>query len=284
MRAVAAEQAEPLNAGALDRCGCTARAETIAGLSTIRVEPSDMREDRLAMLAHGGAYVTHSAQTTLFCAAQLAQALGCAVVNVDYPLAPEARWRDVVAATTAVARALGDEIGWPRLVLAGESAGGGLVAGVTLRLRDEDGAAPGAVLLASPWTDLTETGDTRRTLAAAEPAYVWELHLAAAAAAYAPVANRRHPFVSPVYGDFAAGFPPTLIQAGTREILLSDAVRLASAIRAAGGDVELDLYDGMTHVFHLFLAASGAPEALGAYANMRAFVDTRLGTSRVRTG
>jgi epsilon-lactone hydrolase len=196
-------------------------------------------------------------------------------VSLDYPLAPAAKWDAVVP---AVADALGtlEREGHPlaRVALFGESAGGGLAAGVALALRDRGGALPGALVLWSPWADVTESGDTKQTLRDVEPVYRYDAHLGPLAAAYAAPADQRHPWVSPVYGDFAKGFPPTLIQGGTHELLLSDFVRLYQAIETGGGDATLDLYEGMPHLFpHLLPAAAESQRALG---RARRFLDEHL--------
>lgn len=92
---------------------------------------------------------------------------------------------------------------------------------------------PAAVALWSPWADVTETGDTYITLEAAEPNYLYEILLGPSANAYADPKDKKNPYVSPVYGDFKKGFPPTLIQGGTKEIPLSGFVRLCQALDTA---------------------------------------------------
>src|SRR6185369_15375233 len=106
-----------------------------------------------------------------------------------------------------------------------------------------------AVVLWSPWADIANRGDTAVTLKEAEPTYLYDLHLKPAAEAYADPQDFKNPYVSPVYADFSKGFPPTLIQGGTKEIFLSHFVRLYQALDAAGVPVKLDLYDAMPHVF-----------------------------------
>ena len=108
---------------------------------------------------------------------------------------------------------------------------------------------PVAAVLVSPWVDVTRTGDTEFTLAHAEPNYLYEKHSIKAAGAYAFPKDQKHPYASPVYGDFSKGFPPTLIQGGTKEILLSGFIRLYQALDTAGVAVKLDIYEGMPHNF-----------------------------------
>jgi monoterpene epsilon-lactone hydrolase len=129
-------------------------------------------------------------------------------------------------------------------------------------------------LATSPWADITDSEDPAVTLRHAEPTYLYERHLKPAADSYADPKDQKHPYVSPVYGDFSKGFPPTLIQGGTKEIFLSHFVRLYQAIDQAGGTAKLDLYDGMPHVFQPRLA--DAPEGKAALRKMAAFLEHHL--------
>ena len=141
-----------------------------------------------------------------------------------------------------------------------------------LKQRDEGAALPAAVLLFSPWADLSNSGDTALTLPEADPTLSYAGLLANSARAYAGNLDLKDPRVSPLYGDFSKGFPPTLIQDGTRTILLSDSVRSYRALKAAGQDAVIDLYEGMWHVFQ----GAPAPEAAEALASAGAFLRQRL--------
>lgn len=224
---------------------------TLGGIPVLDVRPRGWVEARqVVVYLHGGAYAFYSARSTLNASAPLAGDAGLRVVSIDYTLAPHATWRVITEQATAVVRALlaaGHAMN--EIALFGDSAGGGLAAAVVLKLRDEGLGIPAALLLWSPWSDVTETGDTYATLAAADPSIVYPRVLARCAAAYADPADQTNPMVSPVYGDFGPGFPPTLIQAGTKEILLSGAVRLYRAIDDAGGTATLDVWEGMWHDF-----------------------------------
>ncbi|WP_162798034.1 alpha/beta hydrolase fold domain-containing protein [Sulfitobacter sp. JL08] len=126
----------------------------------------------------------------------------------------------------------------------------------------------------SPWTDISETGDSYVTLRDAEPFFTYQDVLGPSALAYADETDHRHPYVSPVYGDFAKGFPPTLIQGGTKEIFLSNFVRLHQALDQAGQTVKLDLYEGMPHVFMAALPES--PESRVAVSKAGDWVSEHL--------
>lgn len=215
---------------------------------------------------HGGGFVGGSVRANLLTAAVAAATSGRVVHSIDYTLAPRARWRailDQVATAWVAILARGG----PTPGLFGDSAGGCIVAATTLLLRDRGVTLPPALLLMSPVVDLAGGGDTNITLAPVD--YLERRMLEPALCAYADPADWANPLVSPIHADFAPGFPPTLIQAGTREVLLSDAVRLHRALRAAGRSARLDVYEGMPHVFQPMLAAT--PEGRAAWAEIAEF-------------
>ena len=162
-----------------------------------------------------------------------------------------------------------------RIGLFGDSAGGDIIAASVLRLRDDGLVMPGGLLLTSPALDLTLRGDSIVTLADADPV-LNTAGLRIAYDQYAAPAEQMNPYVSPVYGDFTKGFPPVLIQIGTKELLLSDAVRLNHALKEAGMTSELDVYEGMIHNFPGVLY--GTPEVDAAMKEAAAFWSRVLAT------
>jgi acetyl esterase/lipase len=196
------------------------------------------------------------------------------VVSVDYTLAPQAKWQEVTDQIIAVVDGL-QRSGYPlaAIGMVGDSAGGGLVAGVALKMRDHGRGLPAALILRSPWADITESGDTYQTLKAAD-FLNYEHGLKPGALAYAAPADQKNPYVSPVYGDFTKGYAPTLIQGGTREIFVSNFVRLYQAIDHAGQTVKLDLYEGLPHVFQAL--APDIPETRLAMQKMNRFLHQYL--------
>lgn len=264
-------------AAAIARFAPTLRERTIAGLHAVEVTPRDWRDDgRRIVQLHGGGYAFGSPERAIASTVRFADATGARVVSLAYPLSPESKWNATVPAVVDALVAL-DAEGPPlaRTALFGESAGGGLAAGVTLALRDGGHPLPGALVLWSPWTDVTETGDTYITLRDAEPSYRYDRHIGKLAAAYAAPADQRHPWVSPVYGDFAKPWPPTLIQGGTRELFVSNFVRLYQGIETGGGGrATLDLYEGMPHMFPVLLPESA--EAKQALAKASHFFDAAI--------
>lgn len=257
-----------------DKLGVTIKADTIGGIPVLRVTPPNYRPSvRILLYAHGGGYVLFSARTSLTVPALLAVASGVEVVSIDYTLAPHARWNTVTDQIIAVYRGVLAHRRSGAIGLLGDSAGGGLAAGSVLKMRDEGLALPGALYLLSPWADITNTGDTYTTLAAADPS-LDSVSLKWGADAYADPKDQKSPYVSPVYGDYTEAFPPTLIQGGTREIFLSNFVRQYNAIRNGNHEAVLDLYEGMPHVFQALIP--DAPETHTAMRRAAAFFDLHL--------
>ena len=248
----------------------------LGGVPCLDIKPSTGTDDaRTIVYVHGGGFAVFSARSTLTSAVPVAADTGVRVVSVDYTVAPHATWRQIIDSVIAVVRALIAE-GTPleQIAIFGDSAGGSIASGVVLKMRDDGYGIPAAVVLWSPWSDITHAGDTYETLQDADPLLFWPKNLEHCAAAYAPAGDQRHPYVSPVYADYAAGFPPTLIQVGTKEIFLSDAVRHYRALDNAGIDVTLDVYEGMWHVFQAF--NPDIPESKAARRKMATFLHAHL--------
>ncbi len=252
--------------------GAKVEKSRLGGVPVVIVTPPHYRESRdLLIYTHGGAYTMLSAESTVDGAALIAKYSGLKVISIDYTNPPNARWQKVTDEVLSVIDALVAQ-GYKRdrMVLMGDSAGGALAAGSVLKMRDRGLSLPAALVLWSPWADITETGDTYTTLKAAEPRFIYKRVLGPSALAYAEKKDQKNPYVSPVYGDFGKGFPPTLIQGGTREIFLSNFVRLYRAINTAGGKAVLDLYEGMPHVFQTTLPDS--PESVTALKKTARFI------------
>jgi acetyl esterase/lipase len=264
----------PIVAATADALGVAVQDDVVGGVPVLRIRaPGYTPRDRTLIYAHGGGYVLFSARSSLTVPSLMAVASGDEVVSVDYTLAPRGNWHTATDQVNSVysdvlTRRRPDQVG-----LFGDSAGGGLVAGTVLKMRDQQVPLPGALYLLSPWADITDAGDTCQTLAAADPS-LEATSLKWGADAYASVADQKHPYVSPVYGDYTKPFPPALIQGGTREIFVSHFVRLYQAIRGGGHEAVLDLYEGMPHVFQAL--APKIPETTVAMQRAATFFDTHL--------
>jgi len=269
---------EPRMKAALERYQPTVEERKIGGVRVLDIKPRGWKDDgKVLVHAHGGGYTLNTARVRLQSSAAAADATGLRVISIDYTAAPGAKWEQMTDEVVSVFDGLQRE-GYKLADIGayGESAGGGLIAGAILKGRDKGLGMPAAVVLWSPWADITNSGDSAITLATEDPIYRYEPHLKSSADAYADPKDQKHPYVSPVYGDYSKGFPPTLIQGGTREIFLSHFVRLYRAIDGAGQTAVLDLYDGMPHVFQMRPELAEAPETKAALKKMAAFLKEHL--------
>ncbi|MEX0273754.1 MAG: alpha/beta hydrolase fold domain-containing protein [Flavobacteriaceae bacterium] len=247
----------------------------IGGIRVIDVKPQGYQQtDKVLAYVHGGAYVALSADTSLASVLPLAQATGLRIVAIDYTLAPHAQFQQTTDEILQCYQGLLQTYRPKNIAFYGDSAGGALAAASILKMRDQGLPLPAALAVWSPWSDIDQIGDTYHTLADNDPSLVYHGYLGNAALAYAPKKEFKNPYVSPVYGDFSKNFPPTLIQAGSKEIFLSNAIRLYRALDDEGKDVKLDVYEGMWHVWqgHYLL-----PESKKAVENTKKFILKHLG-------
>ncbi|PZF76236.1 hypothetical protein DK847_13630 [Aestuariivirga litoralis] len=267
----------PKSKALVDHFAPTVAERLIGGVPVLDVTPRNAQADgALAVYTHGGAHTFYSAKSMLGRAALFADDTALRTISIDYTLAPHAKFRAITDQVLSVIRGLGDEgHDLANLVIYGDSSGGGLAASSILKMRDEGLGIPAVAILVSPWADLTPAGDTEFTLRHAEANYLYERHSVKAAGAYSDPQDQKHPYASPVYGDFSKGFPPTLIQGGTKEILLSGFIRLYQAIDQAGYEAKLDLYEGMPHNFASRIP--DAPESLIARGKIANFIRRHLG-------
>ncbi|GIU37335.1 alpha/beta hydrolase [Shewanella schlegeliana] len=282
MQALSNEQVKPLNDAAVSIYKPNIKHDVINGVPVLDIKPKNWKESaKVLVYVHGGAYVAYSAESSLASSVPVANDTGLRVISVDYTLAPHAQFDSITNQVISVLTGLKQKgFKMSDIALYGDSAGGGLAAGSLLKMRDLGEELPAALVLWSPWSDITQTGDSYHTLKDADPLYRYELLLKPSADAYANIKDQKHPYVSPVYGDYTKGFPPTLIQAGTKEIFLSNAVRLYQQIDANGGEVKLDIYEGMWHVFQAF--SFHIPEAELARKKMAGFLENKLSSNTQR--
>lgn len=204
---------------------------------------------------HGGAYTLGSINTHREFTTRLSRSTGMRVLVIDYRLAPEHPHPAAVEdAVTAYRWLLSQGIDPARMIIAGDSAGGGLTLATLLSVREAGGPLPAAAVCISPWTDLACTGDCIREKAVFDKILNPE-SLVQSAKRYAGDHDLRSPLISPLYADLG-GLPPLLIQVGTDEILLDDARRIAEKAERSGVDVTLEIWEEMFHVFQIvpFLA------------------------------
>jgi acetyl esterase/lipase len=228
--------------------------------------------DRVILYLHGGGYVLGSINTHRAMISRIARASNARALAIDYRLAPEHPFPAAVEDATAAYRWLlanGYKPG--RVVIAGDSAGGGLTLAALLAIRDAKLPMPAGAVPISPWTDLEGTGESIRTRAAKD-VMVTQDNLASSARQYYGTHDPKDPLVSPVHANFR-GLPPMLIHVGDAEILLDDATRVAARAKAAGVQVDLEVWDEMPHVWHVF--AKILPEGQQAIDKIGKFVIAR---------
>jgi len=218
---------------------------------------------------HGGGYMMGSPRSHGEMTARIARSAGARLFSVEYGLAPErvfpAALEDALAAYRAL---LADGREWRTVAVGGDSAGGGIAMAMLVALRDAGEPLPACAFTLSAWADLTCTGDSYLGNAEIDPLVTPEMGLENAAG-YLGAHDPKDPLASPVFADLT-GFPPLLLQVGTDEMLLDDSVRLADNARTAGVEVELQVADGMMHVYQLLTWL--VPEAQGAIDEIGAFV------------
>jgi acetyl esterase/lipase len=241
---------------------------TVGGIPAIVATPTAVAPERHILYVHGGAYVTGSPRSHIAMVARLAKRASAVATVVDYRLAPEHLYPAAIDDCVAAYRALLGDVDPSRLVIAGDSAGGGATLATACALRDAGDPLPAGLYLMSPWTDLTGSGDSVVGRQAADPMLDGS-RLVDAGRMYAGETPLDDPGVSPLFADLA-GLPPMLIQTGMDEILLSDSTRLAERARQAGVEVTLDLADDMWHVYQAF--ARFVPEATEALVRAAAFI------------
>lgn len=228
---------------------------------------------RILMFFHGGGYCSGSIKSHRRMVTEAGRAAGVRTLAVQYRLAPEhkfpAAYDDALAAWRYL-RAQGYAA--KNIIVGGDSAGGGLTAALACRLRDLGEDVPGCLWLVSPWTDLTMSGVTLATKDAVDP-LIHKPYLEELADSLLPAGfGRRDPRISPLYADLK-GLPPTLIQVGSAEGLLSDATRMAEALGAADVATELQVWPHMIHAFPMWNA--GLSDGRRALESFGRFVQER---------
>jgi phosphinothricin tripeptide acetyl hydrolase len=245
----------------------------VGGVPGERITPAVTKAGAVVLYFHGGGYCIGSPRSHRHLAAAIGAATEAVVVLPDYRLAPEHPFPAAVDDAVAVYRALlADGVSPSRIVIAGDSAGGGLTVATLLALREAGVALPAAGVCLSPWVDLTCSGASYETKAAADPIVKRE-SVGEMATAYLGGRDAKTPLASPLFANLA-GLPPLLIQVGSAEVLLDDAVMLADRAKAAGVETTLEVWDDMVHVWPWFLTL--LDEGPAAVAAISKFARSRL--------
>jgi monoterpene epsilon-lactone hydrolase len=239
--------AQPLPAGV------TVTPAALGGVPTAEITVEGIEPRHVVLYFHGGVYVLGDAFQAAGLASELGRRTRSKVVSVDYRLAPEHPYPAAVDDALAAYEALLRSGTAPSdIVFAGESAGGGLVIATLVSARDRGLPLPAAALVMSPYADLTLAGTSKETRRATDPLLSRE-NLQARVPDYTAGQDPALGLISPVFADLA-GLQPLIIQAGTHEVLLDDAIRLAQQAAIADVEVTLDITPGVPHVFQAYYA------------------------------
>jgi len=252
------------------------RCQTVdaGGVPAEWITTPEAAAERAIYYLHGGGYVMGSINTHREMISRIARAAGARVLAIDYRLAPENPFPAAVEDCTAAYRWLLSTGADPaRLVIAGDSAGGGLTVATLVALKDAGEPLPAAAVCLSPWVDLELLGESMTTKAEVDPLVQRDVGVQWTKA-YLGDAHPRTPLATPLYADLT-GLPPLLIQVGTEESLLDDAKRLAERAKSAGVDVALEVWDDMIHVWQFF--ASMLPEGQQAIDRIGEFIRKHTG-------
>jgi monoterpene epsilon-lactone hydrolase len=246
---------------------------TAGGVTSYWLDTPGVDSDRVLLFLHGGGYQFGSLLSDGELAARLGRAGGMRVLFPEYRLAPEHPFPAAIDDVLAAWRWLRTDqhVSARSLVVAGDSAGGGLTVALLVATRDAGDALPAAAVLMSPTVDLTSSGTSMTDRVDQDPISTPAL-LRQLASDYLAGADPETPLASPLFASLS-GLPPVLIQVGTADLLLSDSERLAQAATEAGVEVRLEIGDGLPHVYQLML---GTPEAAEATQRIGKFLRERV--------
>ena len=257
----------------------TVTAGALGGIPTAEIIVDGVEPRHVVLYFHGGVYVMGDAFLAADLASQVGRRTRAKVISVDYRLAPEHPYPAAVDDALAAYEALLDNGTAPSdIVFAGESAGGGLAIATLVNARDHKLPQPTAAFVMSPYADLTLAGTTLETKRKADPLLSREA-LQARVADYTAGQDAALPLISPIFADLS-GLPPLIIQAGTHEVLLDDALRLAQRAATADVAVTLGITPGVPHVFQAYYQildeAAAALDTAGQFLSAQLAITERV--------
>lgn len=248
------------------------------------LRPAGVCTRRVILQLHGGGYIGPMKNIYRDFAVQYSQkSMGADVLTIDYRVAPKYPFPAALEDAVKAYRWLLDEKNYraKNIVVAGDSAGGGLALALVMYLRDHALPLPAGVLAMSPWTDLTCSGESHQTNFHRDPQFGGTTDNMLHDSPYIGDADPREPYMSPAFGDFSE-FPPTLIQVGSEEVLLSDSLIVAQKLREAHRKLRISVYDGMFHVFQM--AFRLIPESREAWEEAGRFLEIIYHVERTEEG
>lgn len=255
----------------------TETVKTIEGVTVREIVPASLdpaKSGKLLLHFHGGGYALNGGEASTGEAVLLAHHSGIRAISVDYRMPPDHPFPAGLEDAVTVYRALTAERAPASIGVFGTSAGGGMTLALTLKLKQLGLPLPGALALGTPWADLTGASDSYQVNSGVDGVFTsFDGIGRAMAALYAGDVPLTDPLISPVNGEFA-GFPPTILTTGTRDILLSDTVRTYRAMKAAGVPARLEVFEAMSHAEYIY--AFAAPESAEAFGDWAAHMDAHL--------
>jgi epsilon-lactone hydrolase len=253
--------------------GTTVELVQVGGVPAYDVTPHTRSTERVCLFLHGGALIMGAGAVCAGMTTSFAEGAEMQTVGVDYRMPPHHPYPTPLDDCFAAYQELLVGHDPADIVVAGVSAGGNLGPALVLRARDEGLPLPAAVVLLSPEVDLTESGDSFETVVGIDP--VLTARLAPSIKLYASDHDLTDPYLSPLFGDFAPGFPATFLQCGTRDLFLSNTVRFHRALRAHDIPAELHVFEAMPHGGFGSVLQGGlgdAPEDREVYTELRRFL------------
>ena len=238
------------------------------------ISTPESNPDKVILYLHGGGYISGSLISHQDLVMRIGRASNSKVLLIDYRLAPEHPFPAALEDSIMVYKWLITEknISPKNIVIAGDSAGGGLTLCTLMKLRDENIPKPAAAVCLSPWTDLAITGNSIKKNYKIDP-WLKPSELYFMAELYIGDNDPENPYISPLYGNFNS-LPPILIHVGSHEILLDDATRIAAKAKNEGVDTTIEVWDEMLHVFQAF--ADWAPEGQKAINKIGQYIQLKL--------
>jgi monoterpene epsilon-lactone hydrolase len=238
--------------------GLAIRQVDEGGIKGEWITPQTLREGRTLYYLHGGGYIACSPRTHRPITGALAHLMCARTFALDYRLAPEHRFPAALDDAVAGYRwMIGQGIDPREIVLAGDSAGGGLLLSLLVSLRDQGVPLPSAGACLSAWTDLAGTGESLDRNEKSDPIFYSDV-VRHGSRVYLGEESPRNPLASPLYADLH-GLPPLLFHVSSSEVLLDDSTRLAARVRESGGEAELKIWDRLPHVWQVLTGFT--PEA-----------------------
>lgn len=255
-----------------EQLGVSYTSKQIGGVNVFEVKPTAIPSDnknRVLLHFHGGGYVLNPGEAALPEAIMMAAFANIAIISVDYRMPPDFPFPAAIDDAFAVYQEMITHYPADKLAVFGTSTGGGITLALMLKLKQAKLPLPAAIGVGTPWSDMSKTGDSYFTHEKLDNLLVsYDGWLGDAAKLYANGVDLKNPLLSPIYGDLT-DFPPTLLIAGTRDLFLSNTIRMHLKLRQAGNIADLVILEGVSH--SQYLISFDMPEAETYFSELEQF-------------